>query len=213
MPADLVGGKYPQHNAIWSILGRPANAIQSNVPVRTNLEYTGIGGLLDTAASLVSGVMTAVMVPVDPGVEFSTISVLTGATAASTPTHSFAALYSGTTVAAPPLIGQSTDGTTTAIGASARFDFTLTNPATITPAQAPYGYVWAAISVTGTAVPSLITGPSNAAAAQYAWFTNFAGGQTTAAFAITSGSAVGGTATPTLVYASQKLIAPIVFLS
>lgn len=209
----LVAGRYPLRNSLWSVLGRPTNASDPDRPARTNLEYTGIGGLADTAASLASGVMTAVMVPVDHGAVITTVSVLVGATAASTPTHSFAALYSGTTVAAPPLIGQSTDGTSAAITASARFDFTLTTPQLITPTNAPYGFVWAAISVTGTAVPSLVTGPSNAAAAQYAWFTNFAGGQSTAAFSITSGSAVGGTAPATLVYASQKLVAPIVFLS
>jgi hypothetical protein len=208
----LIRGHYPTQNALQSILGQPANSAQGDLPVRTNLEYTGIGGLLDTAASLVSGVMTAVAVPVDVGMTVTKVSVLTGGTAASTPTHSFAALYSGTTVAAPPLIGQSTDGTTTAIAASARFDFTLTTAQTITAAQAPYGYIWAAVCCVGTTMPSLVTGPSNAAACQYAWFTNFAGGQTTAAFAITSGSGITATAPATLVYASQKLVAPVVFL-
>jgi hypothetical protein len=209
----LIRGHYPTQNALQSILGQPANSAQGDLPVRTNLEYTGIGGLLDTAASLVSGVMTAVAVPVDAGQLITKVSVLTGATAASTPTHSFAALYSGTTVAAPPLIGQSTDGLTAPIAASARFDFTLTTPQLITSTNAPYGYVWVAISATGTTMPSLVTGPSNAAACQYAWFTNFAGGQTTAAFAITSGSGVNGTAPATLIYASQKLVAPVVFLT
>lgn len=211
--ADLPSGMFPKHSAMWNVLGRPTNVVNTNYPARTNLEYTGIGGLADTAASLASGVMTAVMVPFDAGNVVSKVSILVGATAASTPTHSFAALYSGTTVAAPPLIGQSTDGTTTAIGASARFDFTLTTPQLITPDQVPYGFLYVALSVTGTAMPSLVTGPSNAAAAQYAWFTNFAGGQTTAAFSLTSGSAVAGTAPATLVYASQKLVAPVVFLT
>lgn len=209
----LLRGRYPLTNQLWSVLGQPVNATQGDLPARTNLEYTGITGLLDTAASLVSGVMTAVMIPVDVGTVVSKISVLIGASAASTPTHSFAALYSGTTVAAPPLIGQSTDLLTGAIAASARFDFTLTAAQTITAAQAPNGFIWAAISNTGTAVPSLITAGSNAAAAQYAWFTNFAGGQTTAAFCISSGSAVNGTAPATLVYATQKLVAPVVFLT
>lgn len=209
----LVRGRYGLTYPLWSILGQPTNVAQSDIPARTNMEYMGCGGMLDTAASLVSGVMTAVMIPVDVGTPVSKISVLVGATPASTPTHSFAALYSGTTVAAPPLIGQSTDGLTAAIAASARFDFTLTSPNVITAAQAPFGYVWAAISTTGTAQPSLATLGSNAAAVQYAWWTNFAGGQTTAAFAITSGSAVAGTAPATLVYASQKLVAPVVFLT
>lgn len=209
----LLRGKYATTNPLWSILGQPSNVVQPNQPVRTNLEYLGIGGLLDTAASLATGVMTCVAIPVDVGTTITKASVLVGATAASTPTHSFAALYSGTNVAAPPLIGQSTDGLTAAIVASTRFDFTLTSTQTITATQAPYGYIWAAISVTGTAVPSLITGPSNAAAAQYQWFTNTLAAGSATGFSITSGSAVAGTAPATLIYASQKLVAPVVFLT
>lgn len=208
----LVKGRYGITAPLWSALGQPVNVAQANIPARSNLEYPPLG-LVDTAASLVSGVMTAVMIPVDIGTTVTKISMLVGATPASTPTHSFAALYSGTTVAAPPLIAQSTDGLTVAIPASARFDFTLTTAQVITAAMAPFGYVWAAISTTGTAQPSLATVPTGAAAVQYAWFTNFAGGQTTAAFCITSGSAVAGTAPATLVYASQKLVAPVVFLT
>lgn len=211
--SDLLSGRYPQTNALNNILGLPSQAAQSNLPVRTNLEYTGINGLVDTAASLVSGVMTAVMIPVDVGMTVTKLSFLTGGTGASTPTHSFAALYSGTTVAAPPLIGQSTDGTTAAIAASARFDFTLTAATTITAAQAPYGYVWAAFMVTASTVPSLVTQATGAAACQYAWFTNTAGGQTTASFGITSGSGITTTAPATLIYASQKLVVPVAFAS
>lgn len=203
----------PVNQALNAALGQPVNVVNTTFPARTNLEYLGITGLVDTAASLVSGVMTAVAIPVTVGMTITKISCLVGATAASTPTHQFAALYSGTTVAAPPLIGQSTDGTTTAIAASTRADFTLTTANVVTQAQAPYGYLWAAISTTGTGQPSLVTVDTGAAACQYAWFTNTLGGQTTASFGITSGSAVAGTAPATLIYASQKLVVPVVFLT
>lgn len=214
----LLAGRYPIRNGLWSILGQPVNGAQSSTPVRSNLEYLGLGGgLTDTAASLVSGVLTAVAVPVDWGQVISTVSVLTGATAASTPTHSFAVLYAGTNVAAPPIItgSQSVDGLTGAIGASARKDFTLGTAALITPTNAPYGYIWAGVSVTATtAVPSLVTNAGTiAAAAQYQWFTNTLAAGTNTAFAMTAGSALAGTAATTLIYASQKTVAPLVFLS
>lgn len=211
--ADLASARYPEQWSLWSALGQPTNVANPSYPARTNLEYIGITGLVDTAASLATGVMTAVAVPVDAGTTVSKISVLVGATAASTPTHSFAALYSGTNVAAPPLIGQSTDGTTAAIAASARFDFSLTTATTITSAQAPFGYVWAAILCTGTTMPSLLTVPTGAAAAQYQWFTNTLAAGSNTGFGITSGSSITTTAPATLIYASQKLVVPAVFLT
>lgn len=211
--ADLASARYPESSPLWSILGQPTNVANGSYPARTNLEFTGIQTLADTAASLVTQVMTAVAVPIDPGTVVTKISVLAGATAANTPTNSFAALYSGTNVAAPPLIGQSTDGLTAAIAASARFDFTLTTPTTITPAQAPFGYVWVAIMSKATTVPSLITTATGAAAAQYQWFTNTLSVATNTAFCISSGSALTATAPATLIYASQKTTAPVVFLT
>jgi len=211
--ADLASGRFAESNPLWNILGNPTNVINPSYPARTNLEYTGIQTLADTAASLVTQVMTAVPIPVDVGMTVSKISVLVGATPAGTPTNSFVALYSGTNVAAPPLIGQSTDITSGAIAASARFDWSLTAPATITAAQAPYGYVWAAIMSKATTVPSLVTTATGAAAGQYQWFTNTLSSGTNTAFCISSGSALTGTAPATLVYASQKTTAPVVFLT
>lgn len=211
--ADLTSGHYPQMASLQALVGNVGNVAQANVPVRSNLELMGVfaGPLVDTAGASVaaSGVMAAVPVPVDVGMVISKISILVGATGASTPTHNFGALYSGTTVASPPLIGQSTDGTTAAIAASTRFDFTLTTPNVVTPAQAPWGYIWVAYAFTvTTTLPSQVTIPCGAAAAQYRWFTN-----TPLYFSQTSGSAVGATAPATLVNASTLTVAPVVFVS
>ena len=197
--ADLVGGHYPQNAALQSFLGAGFSVEQANLPIRSNLEWPVYSGpIVDTAslAGATTGVAIAVPVPVDVGMVVSKISTPIGATAAGTPTHSFAALYSGTTVASPPLIGQSTDGATAAIAASARFDFTLTAATVITSAMAPWGWVWAAISVTASTVPSSLTMPCGAAAGQYRWFTN-----SPLYFAQTAGSGLGGTAAATLVNA------------
>jgi hypothetical protein len=191
--------------ALRSMVGWPATV------VRSNLEF-GIysGPAVDTASlgGTTSGVMIAVPVPVDVGMTVTYVSVLIGATAASTPTHGFAALYSGTAVASPPLIGQSTDGGTSAMPASTRFDYTLTSATTITSAMAPYGYVWAAVcSTVTTTVASAITVPCGAAACQYRWFSG-----TPLYWSITSGSGLTTTAPSTLIHASTLTVAPIAFL-
>jgi hypothetical protein len=207
----LTHGRYPIFSPVQALCGQTAQSETANTPIRSNLELPIYSGALADTASLggtTTGVMIAVPVPVDVGQTYSTVSFVVGATAASTPTHSFAALYSGTPVAAPPLIGQSTDGTTAAMAASTRFDFTLTTPQTITPAQAPQKYVWAAISVTSaTTVPSAVTTPCGAAATQFRWFANGP-----LYFCQTSGSATAGTAPSTLINASTLTVAPVVFV-
>lgn len=208
---DLIGGMYPLGNAFQGFLGSAGQAGQPNLSVRSNIEFPMFSGpLADTAGASVaaSGVMFAVPVPVDVGMEITNLSVLVGATAAGTPTHQFAALYSGTTVTSPPLIAQTVDATTTAMAASKRYDFAFASGAQqiITAAQAPYGFVYLAYSLTATTLASLITIPCGAAAGQYRWFTN-----TPLYFSQTSGTAVGGTAPATLVNASTLTVAPVVF--
>ena len=152
--------------------------------------------------------------PVDVGTPITKISVLVGATGASTPTHSWAALYSGTTVTSPPLIAQTVDGGTAAIAASTRFDFnftTGTSPAgvqTITNAQAPNGFVYVSVAFTvTTTLPSQVTMPCGASGTQYRWFTN-----TPLYFSQTAGSGVGATAPTTLIETGVLAIAPVVFV-
>jgi hypothetical protein len=78
----------------------------------------------------------------------------------------------------------------------------------VTPTNAPYGFVYVALSLTGT-VCSVISA-SCAAAAQYAWFTD-----TPPFFGGTYSSALGATAPATVTLASVTAIAtpPAVFLS
>ena len=208
MSGDLVGGSYPLTYPFRKGLGLPANATQGNISPRSNLELPFLGNLADQAAALVSGVITLVAIPVEIGDEITKVSVLVGATAAATPTHQWAALYSGALTTAALQGAQSADGTSTAISASGRLDFALATSVLVTATNAPYGYVYAAISVTAGTVPSLISATC-AAAGQYAWYAD------TPLFAATTGSAVGGAAPATLTLASGTASAkvPAVFLS
>lgn len=221
MGADLVGAHYPLNGVYDALYGQARNAAQGNAPIRSNLEYLGIGGgLTDTAGATVaaSGVMAVVPVPVDIGTEISKVSVLVGATAASLPTHSIAALYQGFG-ASPALMAQSTDQLTTAIPASTRYDISFATPYVVgsNANDAPNGYIFVAYSCTATTLPSLVTNAGTiAAACQYAWFTNSPGHgawSLPGTLAATAGAAVGGTAPSTYIIIAQKTVAPLVFVS
>lgn len=204
MPGDLVGGGYPLSYSFRKSLGLQANAAQANIGARSNLEWPQIAGdLTDAAASLVSGKLTLIPVPVEVGDVIASVAVAVGATAASTPTHQWVALYSGI-LTTPALQGaQSTDGTTAVIAASALYKFTLATAVIVTPAIAPYGYIYAGISATASTVPSLIGG-NVATAAQYARFTD-----APPFWAATYSSALGATAPATVTLASATAIATV----
>lgn len=207
--SDLVGGNYPQHSAMASFFGNAANETQSNIPVRGNHEY-GIGQWVDGAVAG-TGVACAVAVPMDPGTVIKRVTLFVGGTAASTPTHTSVAIYSG--IATPALLGtQGTDVTTTAVAASGLFQQALGAPYLVKPADCPNGYIYAAFTQTATAAITAwgFTTPT-AVGIQYLT------GSTTPAgvmpmFAATSGSALGGTFAATLTLVA-KAVAPLMVLS
>jgi hypothetical protein len=211
--SPLVHGRYPVYSAGQVASGNIAGSLQTNRPVRSNLELTEFfgGTQVDTASlgGTTTGVYVSTICPVDVGCTYSTVSVLIGATAASTPAHGYAALYSGTAVTAPPLIGHSLDQLTAAMTASTRFDYTLASPATITPAQAPYGYVNVAIvSTVTTTVASAVTVPVlSIAATNYAWFTGTPKGQ----YLAQTASAAASMAPTTLANTATLSVAPVVW--
>jgi hypothetical protein len=170
MPGDVASGRYPLINPHGAAIGLQGNAAQANLLARSNLAYTGFSGLADTAAALVSGKVTLVAIPVQVGDEIQFVDIIVGATAAETPTHSWAALYSSS----GSLLGaQSTDGGEAAIAASKRFTFTLGSKYIVQPADVggqDGGCIYAGLSVTATKVPSLAA-VSIAAAVGYQRFT------------------------------------------
>jgi len=161
--ADLVRGHYPIGSVFDALLGNARNATQNDLPVYTNLTWTGISGLTDNSTTaLTSAKANAVAVPVDFGAIISKVSFVVGATAGATSTHTNVALYSGG-VAAPAILGtQSTDNTSGNGGfaASAINTVTLGAPVVITPSNAPNGYIYVSLGVTATTVPSLLSAPT-----------------------------------------------------
>lgn len=204
--ADLVRGRHHLTNPIWNWLGQPVNATQSDVPVRSNLSYAP-GLALTDGAALTAGTTTAVAVPVEYGDVFTKVTILVGATAASTPTHQWAGLYSAPAAQGTPAkVAASADGLSGAIAASAAFSFTLSSAYMANPTDSPQGYLWVAVCVSGTAAPTAAS-YTLATAVAYPWFTN----SPAKMGAIT---ATGGiTPTATLASIAAQAVTPVVFLT
>jgi hypothetical protein len=199
---DLVSAGYATSNPVTAFLNGTTQVAQPNLAARSNLYLTGLNGLVDSATGLTSGLGIAVPIPVVAGDTITKVSVLVGAaTASSTPTHQWAALYSGITI--PALMGQSTDTTTAAITASTLLSYTLATPQVITATNAPFGWVYAAFCTTATAVESVLRAT---VVANYAWYTN--GPQSAASF---TGAAA--TAPATMAAITNIANPPIVILT
>ena len=203
---SLVRGKYPLTNPLYNLFGQVGNVVQSNIALRTNASVTGLNALTDGAA-LTTQVATAVAIPVEIGDVISKVTVFVGATAASVPTNSFAALYSG--VAVPALITQSVDGGAAAIAASGSFTFTLSGPGVlVTAANAPFGYLYASVMVKATVAPTLAS-TTVATAVAYKWFANAPLGLG----ALAHGAALTSAAPATITGQTAQAVTPIVVLS
>ncbi len=177
---DLVGAGYPISRPLLALLGGTGNATQPNVPVASNLDFA-LGGLADLTPNQASCYYMAV--PVSPGVVVSKLSLLIGATAGGSITAGWGALYTGTgsapgtAGATPSLISTSTAASTVGVitGASAgtspqasgRYDFTFATPQTITSVHCPFGYIYAAFTMTPASSTLSMT---CASAAQYPWY-------------------------------------------
>jgi hypothetical protein len=173
-------------------------------PAKSNLQQLGLASH-GAGAIAATGVCVAVPIGVAAGDTFSAVSILVAA-AAVTPTHSFAALYSG--IGVPALLGQSADRLTTAIGASAAFTWTLATPITITPAMAPAGFIYASVSVTAGTPPTALGVAVPTGGSAYVWFPGMP-----LAYALSHGSAVAGTAPATITGQTAVTPAPYVVLS
>jgi hypothetical protein len=202
--SDLVSAAYPLTYPFRKLTGNAGQVQQSNRSIRSNMEWTGLANPTDGALAA-TGVGCAVPIPVEVGDRLSKVAILIGATAGGTPTHSFAALYSG--VAVPALLGQSKDGAAAAIAESALFGFTLESEVEITEANAPRGFIYASVAITATTVPTAAV-VSTPTAIGYKWFTN-----SPLFLAATHGSALAGTAPATIASPAAKAVAPLVFVS
>lgn len=210
---DLVGAGLPTSNIWTALLGGSTNIANPNVPARSNLEWFGLGAtLIATTAIVASGSMVMVPVPVTPGLTITNVQVLTTATAASVPTHQWAALYAGTG-SAPAFLAQSTDTTTAAIGANAWVSWTL-SPYTLSSAstQCPNGFIYVGIGITATTVATSVSALSPTTAAYYTPVLTSTASTVMPLFIAATMTAAGATAPTTIASTSAAAQTPIVVL-
>ena len=207
MPGDVLSGRYPLTAAIWKALGEPVNASQGNIPVRSTLEYTGFASIADGAA-FVTNKLVFVPVPVEVGDIISTVTIIAGATSPTT-TIGYSAVYSGlATAATAALLAQSANLGGTQIAASAPYAYTLASKILVTPANAPFGYLYVGIQQTGTCNSAASVSIAAAVSGTVgAWFTNGPVSYCSTVAATTA------TAPPTLATPTAATVAPVVFLS
>lgn len=140
----------------------------------------------DVAAALTTQVITAVPIVLEVGDRVTSLSVLSGATAASVPTNWWLALYD--TAAVPALIAQTADQLTAAWAADTIKTLALSTAYTATST----GVYYVAVMVKATTVPSLICRVAGRAAANGALLTGYK------VKGLTSGAALTTTAPATL---------------
>ena len=178
----------------WLLAGKPTGTFFESVP------YDLVN--VDQAIAA-SGVMLTVGVPIIQGSVLTKVSFAVGATAASTPTHGFVALY-GPGVTVQPLLGQSADQLTTAMAANTIYTISLAS--TYTAPTTDVYYV--GISFTGTTIPTLLGYAQGLNATNIAAF--LAGFTTKTPRAQTSGTALVGTAPATVATPTNVTTVPYV---
>jgi hypothetical protein len=204
--ADLVTAKYGQLSPYFSLIGAQTNVSNPAIPARSTFEWEMMGQLSDNAAAA-SGAFLYAAVPCDPGAIITNVVVWVGNTAASTPTHHAAAIYSGL-ASSPALLAKSADQLTAAVAAGASFTWALSSPYQVKAADVPFGYLYAGFTMTATAVNTVAGGVSAQAAnvnGQYATNQPFLAG--------TSGSALAGVPAATLTLAASTLHVPVIILT
>jgi hypothetical protein len=206
---DLAGAGYPTAYAPTSLLGGLSNSSQSNIPARSNLEWFGLNAATDGALAA-TGVGCVVAVPVTQGLPISKVSIVVGATAGATMTHSFAAVYPGSGVAVNtgvPL-AQSTDAVAGAFPASALYTFTLASTVYPNATSAPQNFVYVMLALTGATIPTALS-VGTPTGINYQW-----NGTASPAFlSATTGTGLAGTAPNPMGTLVAKAVAPVVFLT
>jgi len=175
---DLVGAGYPISNALTALLGGNSNLTQPNVPVHSNLYFSGVAGGLTDAAPAATASVNAVAVPVVPGAVITKLALVVGGTSAGSPTFAQGMLFTGTgsapgtTGAQPTLIGStgSAGNVVAASPSSSRYELTFSSPVTITSTQAPFGFVYAAWDIIWSAGSPSFISMTASASGQFQWF-------------------------------------------
>jgi hypothetical protein len=208
----VVHGRYGVYDPMWLAFGRPNNASQSNLAIRSNawsqkLSTTADGALAATEEGCV------IPVPVQEGDIISKVTILIGGTEGKETEAGYAALYAGKK--SGKLLAQSKSKKYEGASAFTKnkpFTFELEKSVLITSVNAENGWLYVVIAIespTGVAgvIPTVVTS-AVPKACQYEWFT---GGPEV--LSGTAGTGLKTAAEATLGAITSKAVAPLVFLS
>jgi hypothetical protein len=188
----LARGHYPITNREWLLDGSPSTFIRANLRREQ---------CVTNSAALATGVMTSVAVYLEAGETVTSLTFVSGGTAAGTPTNWWFALYSS--AATPALLAQSADQTSTAWAANTAKTLALATAQVI----ATTGIYYAAVNVTATTPPTLAGVTLENAVVAGAIIT----GQKV--LAQTSGSSLAATAPATIASPTTVATVPLVILT
>lgn len=184
-----MSSRYDQTNdPDWLLDGSPAFRASNLRPIDCTSD----------AAALTTAVMTSVAVPLNVGEVVTSLSFLSGATAADTPLNWWFALYSP----AGALLAQTADQTTTAWAADTLKTLALATPQTLSAT----GVYYAAVMVKATAPPTLVGRTLARAAAAGALLSS-------KVLARTSGSALTTTAPATIATPTTIAAVPLCIIT
>ena len=187
--ADLVSGRYPQQNPLWSVFGQQNNESQSDVPAFYNqAPLPGVNGLVESAAGVITKEEVIFPVYVPYGVSLKTLKWVQTATELASITHAWWTVRSAPSIAIggefkPQVQAQSKDTTTLATTYAGKTE-TVTLPeleksVLVTPENAPNGYVYVSIFIEGTVgtqvsfkTPATATYKAVSGLKVYPWFAN-----------------------------------------
>lgn len=124
--------------------------LDGGIFLRKNMRRVDIAATDGNVAALTTQVMTSVGMYLELGDVVTSLTFVSGTTAAGTPTNWWFALYSS--AATPALLGQTADQTTTAWAANTAKTVALTTPYTVTAT----GIYYAACMVKATTPPTLV---------------------------------------------------------
>lgn len=141
---DLVNGVYPIKNPQWLSNGQPSGCFRESLP------FGRLQGL-NNMASPGTGVMLSVALPLQAGDIVTSLTFLSGATAAATPTNWWFALYD--TAATAALLRQTADQTSTAWAANTAKTVALATSYTV-----PTSGVYRAAVMVAAGTPPTIAG-------------------------------------------------------
>jgi hypothetical protein len=187
----LTRGHYAPTNPQWLLEGQAPGVM------RSNLRRVECGSDL---AALTTQVMTSVALPLEVGDLVTSLTFVSGATAAGVPTNWWVALFDDS--ATPALLQQSADQLTAAWAANTAKTLALASPVLITRS----GVYRAAVMVKATTTPTLVGAAVNANASGAVL-----SGQK--ALAQTSGSALVGTAPATVATPTTVGTVPLAYAS